>query len=75
VVVERAAAAEPGVQYSRCLARKRATPPEDVGGNYGYAEFVEAMADPRHPDHARWRDWIGRDWDLNCSNSPRSTRR
>jgi hypothetical protein len=63
VVVERVAAAEPGVRYPRCLAGKRATPPEDVGGDYGYAEFVEAMTDPRHPDHARWRDWIGRDWD------------
>lgn len=27
-------------------------PPEDVGGPPGYDEFLAALADPRHPDHA-----------------------
>jgi hypothetical protein len=63
VIVEKVGPAEDGVRYPRCLAGKRATPPEDVGGDYGYAEFCEAMADPKHPEHEHYRQWIGRDWD------------
>ena len=40
-----------------------AVPPDDCGGVPGYEEFVEAMADPNHPEHAALRAWIGRDWD------------
>ena len=40
-----------GVFYPRCLDGARACPPEDVGGAYGYAIFLEAIADPRHPEH------------------------
>jgi hypothetical protein len=63
VVVEKMSPAEDGVRYPRCLAGKRAIPPEDVGGDYGYAEFCAAMADPGHPEHEHYRQWIGRDWD------------
>ncbi|MFJ3482616.1 plasmid pRiA4b ORF-3 family protein [Pseudomonas sp. NPDC090202] len=34
-----------------CLEGANACPPEDIGGPRGYAGFVEALADPRHPDH------------------------
>ena len=63
VVVEKVSPAEDGVRYPRCLAGERAAPPEDIGGEPGYEEFVEAMADPAHQDHEHYRQWIGRDWD------------
>lgn len=47
----------------RCLDGKNAAPPEDVGGPPGYAEFLEAFNDPDHPEHERWSDWIGGEWD------------
>lgn len=62
-VVEKVVSAEGRIRYPRCLAGKRAAPPEDVGGDYGYAEFCEAMADPKHPEHGHYRQWIGQDWD------------
>ena len=34
-----------------CLAGKRRRPPEDVGGPWGYAEFFQAIADPKHDEH------------------------
>jgi hypothetical protein len=42
-----------------CLGGARACPPEDVGGPYGYAEFLEAMQDRGHPEHDRMVEWIG----------------
>lgn len=37
-------------------------PPEDVGGPPGYEDFLAAIADPAHPEHAAMRTWIGGDF-------------
>lgn len=46
-----------------CVAGANAAPPDDCGGVPGYANFVQAMADPAHPEHEDMKAWIGRDWD------------
>lgn len=46
-----------------CLAGRRACPPEDVGGPWGYAEFLDAMADPKHERHDEFLKWIGGSFD------------
>jgi hypothetical protein len=58
VVVDAVEDATEGVIYPRCLAGARACPPEDVGGAPGYAIFLEALADPRHPEHAGQLLWF-----------------
>lgn len=63
VVVEKALPAEPDARYPLCLAGKRACPPEDVGGLWGYAGFLEAIRDPEHPEHADMLDWVGGEFD------------
>ena len=46
---------EPGERYPRCVEGEGACPPEDVGGVFGYADFLEAIADPDHEEHdALW---------------------
>jgi hypothetical protein len=30
-----------------------------VGGPWGYANFLEALADPKHPDHEDLSEWCG----------------
>jgi hypothetical protein len=61
--VEKVLAAEPGVRYPRCVAGQGACPPEDVGGIWGYEEFLAVLADPSHPDHDERREWVGEPFD------------
>jgi hypothetical protein len=63
LTVENVLAPEPGVSYPRCVSGRRACPPEDVGGSWGYDEFLVAMADPAHPEHEHNREWLGGPFD------------
>jgi hypothetical protein len=49
---------EPGVHYPRCLAGRRARPPENCGGMWRYARILEALKHPDHPDRDAWREWL-----------------
>jgi Plasmid pRiA4b ORF-3-like protein len=59
VAIEAVEEGVPGVLYPRLVAGERRGPPEDVGGPYGYFEFLEAILDPSHEDHARMIEWCG----------------
>ena len=63
LVVEKILPAETGAPYPRCTDGKCACPPEDVGGVWGYQELLEAMRDPRHPEHEDMVEWIGGEFD------------
>jgi hypothetical protein len=63
VTVETILPAELGVTLPVCLAGANACPPEDVGGPPGYTEFLEAIRDPAHPEHAEMLDWCGGEFD------------
>lgn len=63
IVVEQVLPPEAGTHYPRCTGGRRACPPEDVGGVWGYAEFLEALADPSHPEHDLMVSWIGGSFD------------
>lgn len=45
------------------LAGRGACPPEDVGGLPGYYHFLEAIKDPKHPEHEDMMEWAGKDFD------------
>lgn len=50
-------------KHAQCVAGARATPPEDVGGTYGYELFLEAISDPEHDEHANQLYWAGGHFD------------
>jgi hypothetical protein len=54
---------EPGIKYPRCVNGSRAGPPEDVGGPFGYADFLIAWRNPANDQHKDMRDWVGRGYD------------
>ncbi|MGB5632520.1 MAG: plasmid pRiA4b ORF-3 family protein [Waterburya sp.] len=58
ILVEKILPKEPKVSYPLCIKAKRACPPEDCGGAWGYMEFLEAMQDPNHPEHENFQEWI-----------------
>jgi hypothetical protein len=49
--------------YPICLAGKRACPPEDCGGIQGYYDFLEAIQNPKHPEHDEMLEWVGGSFD------------
>jgi hypothetical protein len=65
IKVERLADPEPGVLYPRLIEVSGRCPPEDVGGPWGYAEFLEAIKDPEHERHAELTEWFADDFDPN----------
>ena len=60
VVVEKIGQPQSAQKLPVCLKGSRACPPEDVGGPWGYAESLQAMADPKHERHAEFMEWRGK---------------
>lgn len=73
VVVEQAQQAHPAWSGPLCVAGERACPLEDVGGTYGYEEFIGAIATAEHEEHVRMLTWVGgifdpEGFDINSAN-------
>ncbi len=63
ITIETITPADPALDYPRLLDGARRAPPEDVGGIPGFEVFLDAMADPRHPEHGRLTEWYGGPFD------------
>jgi hypothetical protein len=63
IKVERMIPADTTIASPRLVEASGRCPPEDVGGPWGYAEMLEALADPGHERHAEIREWVGDDFD------------
>lgn len=59
ILVEGSQAAVEGTLYPACIAGKRACPPEDCGGMWGYQELLDILAAPDHPERAERLEWLG----------------
>ena len=63
LLVEEILPPEPEICYPICIKGKRACPPEDCGGVWGYGELLETLQDPNHPDHEEMLEWVDGDFD------------
>jgi Plasmid pRiA4b ORF-3-like protein len=74
VLVERSHTIRPVLKFAVCLDGANACPPEDCGGTGGYADLLEALANPAHKEHKHYRQWAGEDFnpeafDLAATNA------
>nr|WP_299486226.1 tyrosine-type recombinase/integrase [Acaryochloris sp. IP29b_bin.137] len=63
IKVEKRLASKPGKDYPVCLAGKRACPPEDCGGDWGYAHLLRVLKNHRHSQYEERMEWVGSDFD------------
>lgn len=63
ILVEKILPPDPQRKLPVCITGKRACPPEDIGGVWGYDTFVEAVNNPEHPDHELYSEWFEDGWD------------
>ncbi len=50
-------------RYPLVTGGKRACPPEDCGGVFGYMDLLQTLADPGQPDHLEKMEWFDEDFD------------
>jgi hypothetical protein len=61
LLVEAVGPAEQGTVYPRCVTGRRAGPPEDCGGIWGYEELLAILANPQDDEHKDRLEWLGLD--------------
>lgn len=57
-IFKRSPKPQANLAYPALIVGERASPPEDVGGVWGYREFLEAIRDPKHPSHEMFSEWM-----------------
>jgi hypothetical protein len=60
---EKVLPAEERVWYPICVKGKRACPPEDCGGVWGYEELLQILANPEHDQYEEKAEWMESQYD------------
>ena len=61
-------------KYPLCLEGARACPPEDCGGVWGYADFLEAIGNKDHEEHEGMLKWAGGWFDPESFDAAQATK-
>ncbi|WP_075220710.1 plasmid pRiA4b ORF-3 family protein [Acuticoccus yangtzensis] len=71
IIVEGVRDGSADVDYPAFVDGARAAPPEDVGGPFGFLEFLDVIADPSHADRDQLLRWCGGGFDPDRLNEQR----
>lgn len=63
ITLEKILPFDPKERLPRCVTGRRACPPEDCGGIWGYEELLEILDDPTHPEYDEILEWLGDEFD------------
>jgi len=63
VVLEKILPFTAGQPLPFCVKGKRACPPEDCGGIWGYRDLLLIMQDPEHEEHQNLSEWLPENFD------------
>jgi hypothetical protein len=58
IAVEKIILPSDGAHYPVCVDGKRACPPDDCGGVFGYENLLAIIADPKHDEHEDMVAWL-----------------
>jgi hypothetical protein len=68
IIFEKIVQRDANIKYPICTEGKRACPPEDCGGSFGYMELLKALKNPDHENHDSMIEWIRVDFDSESFN-------
>ncbi len=63
VILEKILPYDKDIPRARCIKGKRACPPENCGGTWGYRDFLKIIRDPSHPEYEETSEWLGGEFD------------
>ncbi|MEZ5480249.1 MAG: plasmid pRiA4b ORF-3 family protein [Thiolinea sp.] len=63
ITLEKILPTDPAQQLPWCVTGKRACPPEDCGGIWGYTDLLDVLSDPKHPEREERLEWLGDEMD------------
>ena len=63
ILVEKILPADPALCYPVCIKGRRACPPEDCGGVWGYEDLLKIIRNPKDKGYAEMLEWVGGEFD------------
>ena len=63
VTLEKILDFDPEKKLPYCVIGKRACPPEDCGGIWGYADLLTLLENPEHEEYEEMLEWLGGEFD------------
>lgn len=63
ILLEKIMPHDDSIETPSCIKGKRACPPEDCGGIWGYENLISIIQNPKHPEYQDMCEWLGEDFD------------
>ena len=63
ITLEKIIPAKKNTDYPQCITGKRACPPENCGGMWGYKDLLAILSDPHHEENESRLEWLEDDFD------------